>query len=172
MPGPASGEGMVTIRAEGMREFLAAMKKTDAEAPKAIKAGFNVAAEVVAAEARRRAPVYSGPAGKLTKKGTPVRAGALRDSIRVASTQKAAQIREGSRSVLYAGFIDYGNKRRHGRGVGRRDSNPRPFIPTGRIMYPAFEAKRAEVAELVGDALFSVAKRYGLDVTVHPVGGK
>lgn len=165
-----------------MKEFLASVKATNAEAPQALKVGFKEAAEVVAQEARRRAPVYRGPA----KRG--VKPGALRASIRTFATQRGAGIREGKASVPYAGFIDYGGtvgRMRTGnfsavRGTGNqhvhyrarvarqaRHFAQRPYIKTGRIMYPAFEAKRGEVQKLAGDALFRVAKQNGLEVSVH-----
>lgn len=145
-------DDIVALRAKGMREFIKAAAAMQRQTPKEIKAEFRQAAELVAREAQRRAPV---------------RTGRLRNSIRPFATQREVGVREGKRAVPYAGFVDYGNKVRYKAGVGWHDSNPRRFIPTGRIMYPAFHANRNRVQQMVGEAFLTVAKRNGLEVSIH-----
>jgi len=152
----------------GMREFLASMKALDAEAPKALRTEMKAAAEIVVVEARRRVPHKYKNTGKLEA------------SIRAYATARGAGVREGNNTrVPYAGFVDYGGT------VGRartgnihyrarkartaRHFAVRPYIKTGRIMYPAFEAKRPEVMQMMGDAMFRVAQKTGL--VVH-IGGR
>lgn len=135
------------------------MKAMDVDTPKMIKVVFNESAALVAEGARRRAPVKSG---------------ALRNSIRVASTTTMAQIREGGGGVPYAGFIDYGGtvgraryttayKFRKRTGQARVRA-PRVFIPTGRIMYPAFLAVEAQVREKMQQGLTQLAQSKGVGV--------
>lgn len=136
-----------------MREFLASLKALDAEAGKALRVEFKEAAEIVAADARRRAPKRSGR---------------LQRSIRAYGTQRGAGIREGKASVEYAGYIDFGNKPNVGRAPRHQErSHAYPFIKTGRIMYPAYYANRDRVRAMVGDALFRVARKVGLEVSVR-----
>jgi HK97 gp10 family phage protein len=139
------------IRIEGLKEFLARMKAAEQAVPnKVMRTAFNSAASLVAEDARRRAPV---------------RTGALQSSIVASSTATYARVSGGSSSVPYFGFIDYGNRVHGGRGkVGRRDSNPRPFIRTGRILYPAFRAQRESVITMTSTALRNGLKSVGLVV--------
>lgn len=137
------------IQITGFKEFRAQLKAMDSDTPRMVKAVFNVSAELVTAAAKRRAPV---------------RTGRLRDSIRVASTTTRAQIREGGGGVDYAGATDYGNVRKAGRGVGRRDSGGLKFIPTGRIMYPAFLAMEAQVRAEMAQGLTDLARSKGVGV--------
>lgn len=138
-----------SIRVEGLRELQQALRNLDGQTQKQIRVALNKAAEIVAAEARRRAPARSGD---------------LRRSVRVSSDQRSAGISMGSASVPYAGFIDYGNKVGSGHGVGRKDSQDRPFIPTGRVMYPAFLAERDAVQEALEQALVDLVKQSGLSL--------
>lgn len=157
----------------GMKEFLASMKVLDAEAPKALRAEMKTAAEVVVLEARRRVPHRYKNTGRLE------------GSIRAYATARGAGVREGNNtSVPYAGFVDYGgtvgrartgnirlntNGQVHARARAARTARHfavRPYIKTGRIMYPAFEAKRGQVLEMAGDAMFRAAKKSGLEVHI------
>ncbi len=134
---------------EGLIELQRALKAIDGQAQRELRIVLNQIAEVVAQDARRRAPVRSGR---------------LRSSIRALSQQRAAIVAEGGAKVPYAGFIDYGNKVGTGAGVGRSDSQRRPFISTGRILYPAFLARRATIVEDMRKGLTALAERNGLKV--------
>lgn len=138
------------VRVDGLIELQRSLKAIDGEAQKELRVVLNKSAEIVAAAARLRAPVRSGK---------------LRASIRVSSQQRSAGISEGKANVPYAGFIDYGNKVHSGAGVGRGDSQRREFIPTGRIMYPAFLEKRDLVMETLTKDMAALIEKHGLDVT-------
>lgn len=155
----ASNQG---IQITGLKEFRAGLKAMDADTPQMIKSVFNESAELVAAGARLR---------------WPVRTGAGRASVRVASTTTMAQIREGGGGVPYAGFIDYGGtvgRRRHTaefraakRGGKGRIRAPRPYIPTGRIMYPAYLAVEAQVRKTMAAGLQRLGASKGIGVSVN-----
>lgn len=138
------------IKITGLVEFKAVVKAMDSNTPKQMKLALNQVATIVVADARRRAPVKTG---------------ALRNSIRVASTPTRAQIRMGSARVPYAGFIDYGGKAGpRGKGQGHQVQG-RPFIKTGRIMYPAFASQRTLIEAELRKALIAVATTSGAVVT-------
>jgi HK97 gp10 family phage protein len=138
------------VHVEGLKEFLAKIKALEVATPtKVVRTALNSAAALVVADAQRRAPSRSG---------------ALKASIRASSTPTFARVSEGSAAVPYAGFIDYGNKVRSGRGVGRGDSQARPFIRTGRVLYPAFRAQRESVITQLNTTLRDAIKSVGLGV--------
>jgi hypothetical protein len=141
------------IKIEGMKQWLASMQALEVEAPRAIiRKSLNTASELVVQDAKRRAPARSG---------------ALRNSIRATATANYARISEGSARVPYAGFIDYGGtvgrlRKQPGRKNTARNAT-RPFIRTGRILYPAFRAQRDGVIVAMNrelrDAVHSVGLR-------------
>lgn len=154
------------VKIEGMREFLASMRQAEVQTPTRVtRLALNRAAELVVTAARVKAPA---------------RTGRLRRSIRASSTGQYARVSEGSASVPYAGFIDYGGtvgrlryKRVNGvqvhhaalrAGTARRFAT-RPFIPTGRVLYPAFRDNQAEVVKVMSVSLNEAIESVGLRVT-------
>lgn len=137
------------IQIVGLREFRLAIKNIDEGVPVMIRHALNKAAEVVLVDARGR---------------TPSRSGRARRSERVSSTQQYARISAGGSQAPYFGALDYGNKRHSGHGVGRGDSGGLPFIPTGRILYPAFQNQRVHVSAIIGDELTALVRKNGLSV--------
>lgn len=136
------------IKIEGLVQLQAKLKAMDGESQKEIRVLFNEVAEYVAVGARQRAPV---------------RTGNLRASIRVLSQQRRAIVAGGSAKVPYFGFIDYGNVTRGGRGkVGPGDSQRRALIPRGRILYAAFDARRAAVQQMLDSKFSAFLRRKGL----------
>lgn len=140
------------IRIEGLREFLHSMQALEVEAPRAvIRKSLNAAADLVVRDARTRAPSRSG---------------ALRASIHATSTANYARVSEGSSKVPYAGFIDYGGTvGRLRKQAGRRNTARnavRPFIRTGRILYPAFRAQRDGVIVAMNTTLKQAVTAVGL----------
>lgn len=137
------------IEVENLREVAKQLRDLgDAGAKKSLRLANKAGAEIVAAEARNRAPV---------------RTGRLRSSIRATAGQTYASVAGGGAKAPYFGFADYGNKVHSGHGVGRKDSHPRPFFAGGRIVYPALAAKRGEVTEVYARELDRVIDDYGLD---------
>jgi hypothetical protein len=138
------------VRIDGLRQLNRALKDMNTEFSKELKTILNDVADLVAKRAVRRAPARSGK---------------LRRSIKTASSAQKAQVKGGSTAVPYYGFIDYGNRPRGGKGaVGRKDSNPRKFIPTGRILYPAYEESKYEVTVLLAHELDQFIEAKGLQV--------
>lgn len=138
------------IQIVGLKEFRAAVGATAGGIPAQVRVALNEAMALVVNNAKGR---------------TPARTGAARGTIKASSTANYARISEGGSSAPYMGFLDYGNKVRSGHGVGRGDSQRRPFTPTGRILYPAFAAERSATLDLVNGSLAKLARSHGLAVT-------
>lgn len=138
------------IQIVGLKEFRAAVLATETGIPSSVRIALNEAVALVVTNAKGR---------------TPVRSGAARSTIKASSTANYARVSEGGSGAPYMGFLDYGNKVRSGHGVGRGDSQERPFIPTGRILYPAFSAERTSTIGLVNGSLVKLARQHGLEVS-------
>lgn len=134
------------IRIEGLVQLQRQLKELDGESQKELRVLFNEVAEYVAAGARLRATVKSGK---------------LRGSIRVLSGQRQAIVAGGSGRVKYFGFIDYGGKAGPRSGQGAQ-KHGRAFIPRGRILYAAFDARRNAVQEMLNVKFAAFLRRKGL----------
>lgn len=132
------------IKIKGVREFQAALKQMDGEAQKQLRVVFNEVAETVAGATRRRIPTRSGKA---------------KGSVRVASTQREARVKLGSRRVPHAAWLDFGGR------VGIHKSVSRPFVEEGRYLYPAYRANRDGIRRGVEEGLVQLARDAGLEVT-------
>lgn len=132
------------IAVEGLRELVRSLRTLDSTLPRGVRLAANEAADVVVQEARRR---------------TPTRSGKARASVKAKSTRTAARVSSGGRRAAYYPWLDYGGK------VGRNDSASRPFIPSGRYVYPSFHDNRTKVEQTFRDALRRVATDAGLEVT-------
>lgn len=115
----------------------------DGELPKMLRLMANEAAQLVVDEAKPQVPVKTG---------------AARKSIKVASTRTAARVQAGSKRVPYFGFLEFGGR------VGRGKASKRPFIHEGRYLWPAIIRKREEVQEALERGIRDVAKTAGLEV--------
>lgn len=120
------------VQVEGLNKFARSMRKVDATFPARMRAGLNLAAAEVAAEARSRVPKKSGT---------------LAGTIRPSSTTRQARVSMGGKRAPYAGFIEFGGN------VGRKKSVHREFIPGGRYLFPAFKDKRKQVEVLLAATL-------------------
>lgn len=139
----AAGIGVV-----GLQEVRGSLAKLGTEWPAQLRRLNKTVADIVAQEARSLAPE---------------RTGALRRSITSRAEQKSASVKGGGARVPYFGFIDFGNRVHGGHGVGRSDSQPRPFIKSGRIIYPALEAKRTAVLEAYEEGMAHLIDGAGLN---------
>jgi len=83
-----------------------------------------------------------------SKRFVPVLSGALAESIRQASTKKAAKVRVGSAAVPYAGAIHF--------GWPKRRIKPQSFV------YDAIDGRRAEVAMIYAQRVTEIRNRYDL----------
>lgn len=130
------------IRIEGLREFQAALKGIDGEAQKELRVVLNNVTEVVASAATRRVPRRTGRAAA---------------SLRAQSSQREAKVVGGSGKVPYYGFLDFGGR------VGRNKSVSRPFVRSGRYLWPAVAANRDTLAKALQEGLVALARKHGLE---------
>lgn len=134
------------ISITGLREIQAALKQLDGESQKQLRVVLNQAAQAVVGGAARRVPTKTG---------------AARASIRAASGQREAKVSGGSKKVPYYGWIDFGGK------VGRDRSVRRPFLQSGRYIYPAYDANKDSIGKALGKALVDLCTNAGLDVSAN-----
>lgn len=136
------------IKVVGIPDLQKALRAIDKGLAKELAEGLAEAAEIVARAARPLVPERSGEA---------------RASIKVRKQQRAAALAVGGSKAPYYGFLDFGNLPRGGGGVGRSDSHPRPFIKSGRYIYPSLAKNRDEVAAKVDEVLERMAAKAGFD---------
>lgn len=134
------------VEIEGLREFRAALRRIDPALNKGVREGLKDAAQIVAYEARRRAPVRSGM---------------LRSSIKGFASGNRAGVRVTARRISpsYPGGYPYprriefeGGVAGTIRGVGGTTAGPRAFVA------PALEAKREEVIRRLNFVIDDVAE--------------
>lgn len=125
---------VVAVHVIGLRKFQAELKMVNVAFPAMLRIANKKAAEIVATEARVRAPVLSG---------------ALRSSIKASSGALSASVRAGKGSSvtsIYAPIQEFGWP---GHNIA-----PQPYL------YPAIAAKQAEVVDVyageVNDLIDSV----------------
>jgi hypothetical protein len=129
------------IKIEGLAEFNRSLRKLDTDLPKALRLANNDAAEIVSGAAKPKVARRSGRAG---------------GSLKTRSTRTEARVSGGSKRVPYYAWLDFGGR------VGRRNSVRRPFIKSGRYIYPAFAKHRADVRDRLVDRLQQVVHQAGL----------
>lgn len=132
------------IRVEGLKAFSRGLRKVDKDLPKVLRLANNEGADIVAVTTRRIMRKRSGRAAQ---------------SVKTSSTRTAAKVSEGGNKAPYAGWLDFGGR------VGRRHSVRRPFIKSGRYLYPSWEKKRPEVLTGLERSLVSAFRAAGLDVS-------
>ena len=128
------------LQVQNLGQVSRALRAVGKDAQGELKALGAEAANIVEADAKRRAPV---------------RTGRLRNSIRSSGQARGAVVRGGKASVPYYGWIDFGGKR--GKSSARR-----PFLKRGRILYPAIDARQDEVVEVYADGLRKIIKKHDL----------
>jgi hypothetical protein len=131
------------IRIEGLAQFNRALRKLDADLPKALRIALNEAAKVVVDYGQARMPRRSGRAVA---------------SIRARSTRTAVRVVEGGPRAPYAPWLDFGGR------TGRARSVIRTFITEGRYLYPALRDERAAIEKALTGALARVAEQAGLEL--------
>jgi hypothetical protein len=131
------------IRVEGLREFSQGLKRLDGDMPKVLRLALKGVGDVVVDDARPRVATKTGKARK---------------SVRSKSTRTSSTIAGGGARAPWYPWLDFGGK------VGRSRSVVRPFLRQGRYIYRAYEAERAHIPDLLGDALVGVARQAGLEV--------
>jgi phage gpG-like protein len=134
----------IKIQILGLKEFRRELRAANAQLPRELRKVFNTAATAVVTDAKAKVPKRSGQ---------------LAGSIRARSTPTEGRVVMGSEKVPYAGFIEFGGrvgKGRKGKGTG---SVSRPFIRTGRYLYPAFLRHQMEVLRAMENALRELQKK-------------
>lgn len=137
----------LSIRVDGLKAARRALNNVGKGLGKELGQAGKSAADIVARTAKSKVPVLTGKA---------------RDSVRAVVSQGGGGVRGGGASVPYYGFLDFGNKIKKGGGVGRGDTQPRPFVPGGRYIYPALEEKAGEVLDEYEQKVNELLRRAGL----------
>lgn len=130
------------VEVTGIADLQKALRQIDKDLPKELAAGLAGAAEIVADEARPMVPRRSGAAA---------------GSIKVKKQQRGAALAVGGTAAPYFPWLDFGG------AVGRNKSVRRPFIKTGRYIYPALKKKDKQVRARVDEVLEQMAKKAGFD---------
>lgn len=130
------------LEVHGLGDLQKALRQMDKEAPKELAAGLAEATEIVLQAAR---PLV------------PHRSGAAQGSMKVRKQQRGATLAVGGTKAPYFPWLDFGG------AVGRNRSVRRPFIPSGRYVYPTLKAKRPEVEAKVDEVLAKMARRAGFE---------
>lgn len=135
---------IATVQVDGLRQFNAALKKMDADLPKATRIALNGAVDIVADYAKRQIPHRSGKAAA---------------SVKARSTRTTARITAGGRKAPYYAWLDFGGK------TGRKRSVDRVFYKEGRYLYPALRIKRDEFTAAMERGLVAIAEGAGVEVS-------
>jgi hypothetical protein len=130
-----------TVVVRGLRDVQKALRDVDRELGPELRKGLNEVAEIVASAARPLVPTRSGRA---------------RASIKVGSSQRAAQLKVGGTKAEYFPWLDFGGT------VGRKHATRRPFIKEGRYIYPTLRKKRADVEDKLFEVVGRLTDRAGL----------
>jgi hypothetical protein len=128
----------------GLKELQKSLRDMDANLPKKIRIALNSASELVISYAKPKIPHKTGRAA---------------GSLKVRSSQRAARIAAGGNRAPWCPWLDSGG------AVGRHDSVKRPFLKTGRYIYPGLEHNREEITDVMGKALTALATEAGFEVT-------
>lgn len=133
----------VKVEFEGIGKFKKALKSVADDLPRELQAEFKEVAVFIAGQIASVVP--RGESGKA------------RASVKPRATQTGASIRAGGASAPYMPWLDYGGK------VGRNKSIVRPFISTGRYVYPTILGEREVIESAAEHAIVSVAKKAGFE---------
>lgn len=130
------------IKVEGLRDFQRALKQADGESQKKLRVVLNEVSSTVVAGAARRVPRRSGRAAA---------------SLRAQSSQREARVVGGSKKVPYYGWLDFGGR------IGRNKTQRRPFIQSGRYLWPTVAANRHSLETALQKALIELARETGME---------
>lgn len=129
----------VRIEVHGLSELRRALAQCEGRSPKEVAQANFEAADIVAREARSRAP--SGPhEGSGTV--TPIRA-----SIKAMRRARAGVVAMGGARTPHAEPTEFGGT------LARHASASRTRVRQRAFLYPAIEAKRGEVMDFYGNAV-------------------
>lgn len=132
------------IRVEGLIDLQRALKTASDGMQKQLRVVFNEAAATVISGAQRR---------------VPSRTGAARAAFKARSGQREAVVVAGGRKAEYYPWLDFGGK------VGRNNATVRPFVKTGRYLYPSLAANKESITAALGRALTGLMVEAGFEVS-------
>lgn len=132
-----------SLEVHGIKELQKALKEVDADLAKELRVGFNEAAKLVLDAARPKVP--RGKTGNAAA------------SLKLRSTQRTAGIATGGTKAEYYPWLDFGGS------VGRRGATKRPFIKTGRYIFPTLADKRPQIEAKVDEVMATLAKKAGFE---------
>jgi hypothetical protein len=132
-----------TIKIDGLDQFVRNLKKLDSDLPKALRVGFNGAAQIIVDYAKPKVPHRTGKAA---------------GSIRAQSTRSTVRVSEGGARAPWMPWLDFGGR------VGRKKSVSRPFLREGRFLYAGLHAERDRINDAVVNALLDTARAAGVEV--------
>lgn len=137
--------GMVEpIKIRGLVEFNKSLKSMSDDAPKQLRLANNEAADIVVMWATSHVVRRSGAAAR---------------TIKAKSTRTLVRVSGGSKARPYYPWLDFGGK------VGRKHSVKRPYLKSGRYIYPGYTNNVQRVEGVLVTALVKVATDAGLEVT-------
>jgi hypothetical protein len=134
------------VEVEGLREFRRELRQAGQQWPKELRQANKDAAEIVAEDARRRAP-----------RGPHLGGGRVRpivSSIRALASQGRGQVAVGGASTPHGPVLEFG-----GTIPRRGDTGARTQVRAQPSLHPALAAKGDEVVEFYGEALDRVYRR-------------
>lgn len=132
------------IAVQGLREFASALRRMDAEAPKALRTVANACADFLIAKVRPKIPRITG---------------AARGSLQARSTRTAVRVGIGGKRAPYYPWLDFGG------AVGPKKATKRPFYSDGRYLYPTYHDEQASLERLLQDGIVDLAEDSGMEVS-------
>jgi hypothetical protein len=135
----------VTVKVSGLRELRGALKSMDKNMDKELGKALFVIARGIAAKISGAMPHLSGHAAGTVTPHAKIRGASI--SI---GTGDAGD---------YVPWLDFGGR------VGRQGSVRRPYIKTGRYLYPQIEAARPATLAAIDEAIGKAAQQAGFTTT-------
>lgn len=124
----------VEVQITGLTELRAALKAADAKLPSELRKAMNVITDEIVAPSVIHMMVEQFLTPRDERKGL------LQRAVKGSSTSKFGQVKEGSNSVPYAGWWEYGGSTGTSRGTGDRE-----YLKEGRALYPAVVKNAPEI---------------------------
>jgi hypothetical protein len=140
----------------GLKEVRSGLRKLAPELLPELRDELMQVGGKVVADAKRRAPV-----GRQTWDRHP---GAARDAIRVVSGGNTVYIVGGKKKVPYFGWLDFGGtlKATGNKRPARVNTQYRPILSRGRMIYPAIDENEAHIMRGALQALDNARAKAGI----------
>jgi hypothetical protein len=131
----------VRVKVSGLPEVRRALRQIQADSPDGLQRATKRAAQIVAADARRRVPIGPG------------RNGHVRSSFKVVSSRGGATVQAGGTRYPYLPWLEFGGR------VGRNNSVYRKRIKAGRYLWVALAESRPRIQAALRDELEDIARK-------------